>query len=110
MLRFKLISIFLFRTGWDIFDRSSHEDQTGQFLYLFITMTDYFTKWPEAQGIPDKTAKTVSEFLYKMIMRYGCMDIVISDRGREFVNKVFDSFSVYNIKEGNLFILNPAGQ
>ena len=52
-------------------------------------MTDYFSKWPEAQAIPNKSAKCVSEFLFRMILRYGCMDIVISDQGREFVNQVF---------------------
>ncbi|CAB3979307.1 retrotransposable element [Paramuricea clavata] len=52
------------------------------------TMTDYFSKWPEAQAIPNKSAKCVSDFLFKMILRYRCMDIVISDQGREFVNQV----------------------
>ncbi|CAB4040892.1 retrotransposable element, partial [Paramuricea clavata] len=52
------------------------------------TMTDYFSKWPEAQAIPNKSTKCVSDFLFKMILRYGCMDIVISDQGRVFANQV----------------------
>ena len=28
-----------------------------------ITLVDYFSKWPEAEAVPDKSAKTVSVFL-----------------------------------------------
>ena len=31
-----------------------------------ITLVDYFSKWPEAEPI---TARTVAEFLYKIICR-----------------------------------------
>ena len=34
-----------------------------------ITLVDYFSKWPEAEPITDKTARTVAEFLYKIICR-----------------------------------------
>lgn len=71
-----------------------------------ITLMDYFSKWPEAAALPDKKADSVALFLYKMICRYvhtyvqmlitllcfyhryGCTKILISDQGREFVNKV----------------------
>ena len=32
-----------------------------------ITLVDYFSKWPEAEPIADKTARIVAEFLYKII-------------------------------------------
>ena len=35
-----------------------------------ITLVDYFSKWPEAAALPDKTAESVVSFLYKMICRY----------------------------------------
>ena len=35
-----------------------------------ITLVDYFSKWAEAEALPDKTAESVSSFLYKMICRY----------------------------------------
>ena len=54
-----------------------------------ITCSDYFTKWPEAAPIPDKSADTVSRFLYKVICRHGSPKIIQSDQGREFVNKVY---------------------
>ncbi|KAL5479238.1 hypothetical protein EMCRGX_G022734 [Ephydatia muelleri] len=53
-----------------------------------ITLVDYFSKWPEAAAIPSKEAKEVAFFLFKMICRYGCTKIVISDQGREFVNNI----------------------
>ena len=45
----------------------------------------YFTKFPEAIPIKEKTAKTVADaFSREIICRYGCPYTVISDRGTEF--------------------------
>lgn len=71
---------------------------------------DYFSKWPEAEALPDKSAAGVAMFLYKLFCRFvriiisymnehtiirfplscrlGCCDVIISDQGREFVNCV----------------------
>lgn len=35
-----------------------------------VTLVDYFSKWPEAEALPDKSAKSVALFLYKMMCRY----------------------------------------
>ena len=35
-----------------------------------ITLVDYFSKWPEAEPLPDKSAKSVASFLFKMFCRY----------------------------------------
>ncbi|XP_071842970.1 uncharacterized protein [Apostichopus japonicus] len=51
-----------------------------------ITLCDYFSKWPEAVAVRNKTAKTVANFLFETMARFGCMKIVISDQGGEFVN------------------------
>lgn len=77
---------------------------------------DYFSKWPEAEPLPDKTAAGVAIFLYNLFCRYvnlttlvmygrvhvltlhawfypfrhGCCDVLISDQGREFVNCIKD--------------------
>lgn len=56
-----------------------------------IAATDHFSKWTEATAVPDKSAKSTAKFLYSVICRLGCMDILISDQGREFVNKVIDN-------------------
>ena len=55
-----------------------------------ITLTDYFSKWPEAEPVPTKEAKHVANFLYKMILRHGCPEEIISDQGREFCNQLID--------------------
>ena len=36
---------------------------------FIVTLVDYFSKWPEAKAIPDKTAKSVALFLYEMMCR-----------------------------------------
>eukprot|EP00731_Ephydatia_muelleri_P038191 Em0675g4a len=53
-----------------------------------VTLLDYFSKWPEACPIPNKTALAVAQFLFEMFCRFGCCEVVISDQGREFVNAV----------------------
>jgi hypothetical protein len=58
-------------------------------------MTDYISKWPEAQTIP-KSVECASDDLFKMILQYGCMDSVISAQEREFVNQVL-KFVLYNM-------------
>ena len=59
-------------------------------------MTDYISKWPETQAIPIKSVECASDDLFKMILQYWGMDIVISDHEREFVNQVL-KFILYNI-------------
>lgn len=34
-----------------------------------VTLIDYFTKWPEAAAIPDKTAKGIAQFIYRTFCR-----------------------------------------
>jgi len=52
--------------------------------------TDHFSKWTEAVALSDKSAASVGDFLYKLILRHGCMDTLISGQGREFANQVID--------------------
>lgn len=53
-----------------------------------ITATDYFSKWPEAGALPDKTAIGVADFLFSIFCRHGWPKRIISDQGKEFVNSV----------------------
>ena len=55
-----------------------------------ITLTDYFSKWVEATPIPTKEAKHVAAFLFKMFLRYGCPQEIVSDQGREFCNRLIN--------------------
>lgn len=56
-----------------------------------VAVTDHFSKWTEATAVPDKSAKSVAQFMYSVTCRLGCMDTLISDQGREFVNAVIDN-------------------
>ena len=53
-----------------------------------MTVTDYFSKWPEAKALPSKEACEVAKFLHYLFMRHGFCACVISDQGREFCNSV----------------------
>ena len=53
-----------------------------------VTVTDYFSKWPEASPLRDKTAVGVADFLFSLCCRHGWPTSIISDQGREFVNAV----------------------
>ena len=47
-----------------------------------ITATDYFSKWPEAAPLRDKTAVGVADFLFALFCRHGWPERIISDQGR----------------------------
>lgn len=53
-----------------------------------MTVSCFFSKWPEATALTNKTAVEVAKFLFKCFTRHGCCQVKISDQGREFVNKV----------------------
>lgn len=65
-----------------------------------LVMTDAFTKYLETVAIPDKEALTVASALYnKWICRFGIPDLIASDGGKEFVNKMSDElYSLLNIR------------
>ena len=41
----------------------------------FLTFTDAFSKWPEAEALPSKSALHVSQFLFKCFCRHDCAEI-----------------------------------
>ena len=53
-----------------------------------ITLSDYFSKWPEAAPLPSKEATGVASFLLDTFCRHGWPKIVQSDQGREFINTI----------------------
>ena len=61
--------------------------------YIVIAI-DYFTKWPIAKAIKEATAKTVSKFIYeKIICEHGCPQVLQSDRGTHFINRIIQDLS-----------------
>ena len=60
-----------------------------------LTICDFFTKWPELIPIRDKKATTIAKELYVLFTRYGCPDVIISDRRTEFCNAVSEAIFTY---------------
>ena len=61
--------------------------ETEQGNKYIMTVSCYFSKWPEATALKDKSA--TGEFLYHCFTRYGCCKVKISDQGKEFCNQVY---------------------
>ena len=55
---------------------------------FILTMTCYFSKWVKAFALPDKSADSVARGIYAAYCRHGAPNDIITDQGREFVNKV----------------------
>ena len=90
----KLLNILQVSRPWDMVGMNLIRPlPTTQFgnKYIF-TATDYFTKWPEAFPMPEKSAKAVISCMLKLFYRHGASMCVITDQGREFVNKVSNKF------------------
>jgi len=50
---------------------------------------DYLTKWPEARAFSEATAEVTAQFIYEnIICQHGCPQIILSDRGTHFNNKM----------------------
>jgi len=56
-----------------------------------VTAIDYFTKWPITKALKEVIARAVSKFIYeKIICEYGYPEVLQSDRGMHFVNRVIE--------------------
>ena len=67
-----------------------------------IAFVDWFSGWPEAFAVPDKTADTVAHLLIEEIFpRFGCPLQIVTDNGSENVNKVvretLESLNIHHI-------------
>ena len=60
------------------------------FKYI-VACINYFMKWSELKSVKDKSPPTVTQFLYEIIYRSGCMNMYINDRGKDFINKIGNS-------------------
>ncbi|KAF7641126.1 hypothetical protein LDENG_00292860 [Lucifuga dentata] len=75
------------RVGMDILGPFPTTDSGNR--YVFVAM-DYFTKWPEAYAVPDQSASTTAERLVcEMFCRFGALEELHSDQGRNFEVQVF---------------------
>jgi len=68
-----------------------------------ITTLNYLTHWVEAQPLKDFIGTTAANFLFEhMLMQFGCLNILMSDRDIDFLNEMISSlmeeFQVYHQK------------
>ena len=63
-----------------------------------VTVTYYFSKWPEGAPLKDKTAVGVADFLFTVFCHHGWPDIIISDQGicKSTFKVIFNSFMHLN--------------
>ena len=52
-----------------------------------VVATEYLSKWMEAKAIPDKSGQEVHAFLLDLVFRFGSMNVLLHDQGKEFNNK-----------------------
>eukprot|EP01088_Endostelium_zonatum_P003701 TRINITY_DN1489_c0_g1_i1.p1 TRINITY_DN1489_c0_g1~~TRINITY_DN1489_c0_g1_i1.p1 ORF type:complete len:1387 (-),score=354.22 TRINITY_DN1489_c0_g1_i1:3213-7373(-) len=56
-----------------------------------VTFMDYFSRWPEAIAMKEVTTENIAQvYLDKIICRYGCPRILLTDRGSQFTSKLFN--------------------
>ena len=65
-------------------------DDGSRYLLLFI---DALSKYPVGFSLANKEAETVARKLWQVICDYGCMIVIHSDNGREFVNETIAALS-----------------
>ena len=60
-----------------------------------ITVTDYLTRRDEAAPVKECTAMTAAKFLFENVfIRFDFRNILLSDQGMHFVNKVIAELTV----------------
>lgn len=57
-----------------------------------ITLTDYYSKWPELAFSPYATTDDVIQFLSSVFSRHGNPENIITDNGAQFTSVMFTSF------------------
>jgi hypothetical protein len=73
-------------------------------------MTDYFTKFVTAVALPDQTAQTTADCVYKnIVLMHGPPLALVSDRGSNFTSKLMRYFcKKLNIEQRFTTAYNPA--
>ena len=63
--------------------------ETNRGNKYILTLIDYYTNWPEAFPLAEKTAAAVAEALFENVYCRMLAPVrILSDCGREFVNEV----------------------
>jgi len=60
---------------------------------FILVAVDYFTKWVEAEALANITARQVHSFVWRnIICRFGLPHTIITDNGRQFIDKKLKDF------------------
>ncbi len=87
-----------------------HMDLAGPFLgKMWLIMMDAHTKWPEVFDMKNiTTTAEVKEKLMEFISRWGIMEQIVTDNGRQFVSDDFEKFCKINgIKHTTSAVYHP---
>jgi transposase InsO family protein len=68
-----------------------------------ITVTEHLTRWSEVASVKECSTNTTTHFLFeKVISRFGCLRILMSDQGTHFINNttrdMTEEFEFYHQK------------
>ena len=82
------------RVHIDLFGPLKTKSPSGNSMIMVIT--DGFTKYTELVAIPNKSAETCARALFeRWICRFGVPAVLVSDRGREFLNDTVNQMTEY---------------
>ncbi|KAJ8356856.1 hypothetical protein SKAU_G00196500 [Synaphobranchus kaupii] len=74
-----------------------------------ITLTDYYSKWPEVAFTPSVTTADVTAFLTTVFARHGLPECITTDHGPQFTSAAFTEFlKERNIKQTRSSVYHPA--
>lgn len=95
MLYMSLPLISFYKLGIDYISKV-HPHNSREMAYVVVA-TEYLTEWAEVKEVRTDTTKNIVVFLYEnIITRFGCLKILVNDRGTHFLNdmirKVIDRF------------------
>ena len=74
-----------------------------------IAFVDWYSGWPEAFAVPDKTADNIAHLIIEEIFpRFGCALQIVTDNGTEVVNRVVtETLEMLNIHHVKTSYYNP---
>ncbi|KAJ8362815.1 hypothetical protein SKAU_G00116460 [Synaphobranchus kaupii] len=74
-----------------------------------ITLTDYYSKWPEVAFTPSVTTADITAFLTTVFARHGLPECITTDHGPQFTSAAFTEFlKERNIKQTRSSVYHPA--
>lgn len=67
----------------------------AQKKFLLVAI-DYFTKWVEAEPLASITTAQVQRFCWKLICKFGLPKTIITDNGRQFMDRKLKQFYAHH--------------